>query len=110
MSWFAASSWLRTYAMATFRADLVAGISLATFVIPESIAYASLAGLPPVAGLYCYLIAGLAYAPFGSTRQIAVGPTSAIALLLASNLAPLSRHDAAHYAILASASALFVGL
>jgi sulfate permease, SulP family len=110
MSWFAASSWLRTYAMATFRADLVAGISLATFVIPESIAYASLAGLPPVAGLYCYLIAGLAYAPFGSTRQIAVGPTSAIALLLASNLAPLSRHDAAHYAILASASAMFVGL
>lgn len=110
MSWFAASSWLRTYAMATFRADLVAGISLATFVIPESIAYASLAGLPPVAGLYCYLIAGLAYAPFGSTRQIAVGPTSAIALLLASNLAPLSRHDPAHYAILASASALFVGL
>jgi hypothetical protein len=47
----------------------VAGLSLAAFVIPESLAYASLAQLPPVTGLYCYLVAGITYALFGTSRQ-----------------------------------------
>lgn len=110
MSWFAAQQWLRGYAPAVFRADAVAGLSLAAFAIPESIAYATLAGLPPAAGLYCYLAAGVAYAPFGSSRRIAVGPTSAIALLLASSLAPLAGGDAGRYALLAGSVAVLVGL
>lgn len=92
------------------RADAIAGLSLAAFAIPESIAYATLAGLPPVAGLYCYLVGGIAYALFGTSRQVAVGPTSAIALLIASSLMPLANGDLARYALLASATASLVGV
>ncbi len=53
-----ASEWLRSYEAGSFKNDLVAGLSLAAFVIPESLAYASLAQLPPVTGMYCYLAAG----------------------------------------------------
>ena len=63
--------------------DGVAGLSLAAFVIPESLAYASLAGLPPVSGLYCYLAAGVAYAVFGTSRQLAVIDMTALASLRA---------------------------
>jgi sulfate permease, SulP family len=63
--------------------DGIAGLSLAAFVIPESLAYASLAGLPPVSGLYCYLAAGLAYAVFGTSRQLAVIDMTALASLRA---------------------------
>ena len=88
---------------------MIAGLSLAAFAIPESIAYATLAGLPAVAGLYCYLVAGIAYALFGTSRQVAVGPTSAIALLVASSLMPLAGGDVARYAVLAAATATLVG-
>ena len=53
-------AWLRTYSRPRLRLDVVAGLSLAAFAIPESLAYASLAGLPPISGLYCYLVAGIA--------------------------------------------------
>ena len=66
------------------------------------------AGLPPQTGLYCYLVAGLGYAIFGSSRHIAVGPTSAIALLLGVTLAPLAGGDPARQAALASLTALIV--
>ena len=57
------TEWLGSYSLRPLGPDGVAGLSLAAFVIPESLAYASLAGLPPVSGLYCYLAAGLANAP-----------------------------------------------
>jgi MFS superfamily sulfate permease-like transporter len=79
-------------------------------VIPESLAYASLAGLPPVSGLYCYLAAGLAYAVFGTSRQLAVGPTSALALAVAAGIAALDGGDPARAAALAAAIALMVGV
>ena len=79
-----AFGWLRTYTTRRFGLDLLAGLSLAAFVIPESLAYASLAQLPPVTGLYCYLVAGIAYALFGTSRQLAVGPTSALAIVIVS--------------------------
>ena len=66
--------WIGTYTTSRLALDLVAGLSLAAFVIPESLAYASLAQLPPVTGLYCYLVAGIAYALLGTSRQLAVGP------------------------------------
>jgi SulP family sulfate permease len=102
--------WLPAYGRDALRGDLFAGLSLAAFAIPESIAYATLAGLPPVTGLYCYLVGGVGYALFGTSRRVAIGPTSAIALLLASSLLPLAHGDVARYALLAAATATLVGI
>src|SRR5437868_2277864 len=60
--------WLPHYQLAWLRLDVVAGITLAAYAVPVSLAYAGLAGLPPQTGLYCYLLAGLGYAIFGSSR------------------------------------------
>ena len=93
-----------------FELDLIAGVSLAAFVIPESLAYASLAQLPPVTGLYCYLVAGIAYALFGTSRQLAVGPTSALAIVIATSVVAMGDGDAGRAVALASALALIVGI
>ena len=92
----------------TLRADLVGGIALAAFAIPESMAYAGLAGLPPQAGLYGYLVAGPLFALFTSSRQTAIGPTSSISLMVAATLAPLAAGDPLRYGQLAGATALMV--
>src|SRR5436190_21909677 len=84
---FPPAEWLRRYQQSWLSRDALAGLTLAAYVIPESMAYASLAGLPPQCGVYCYLVAGPAYALFGSSRQLAVGPTSAISLLTGATLA-----------------------
>jgi sulfate permease, SulP family len=94
----------------TVRGDLIAGTTLAAYAVPSSIAYAQLAGMPVATGLYCYLFAGLAYALFGTSRQLAVGPTSAIALTLATTLGAIVVDNPARYAALAGTTALFVGL
>jgi high affinity sulfate transporter 1 len=108
--WFSLpiADWLPRYQSAWLRLDLVAGITLAAYAVPVSLAYAGLAGLPPQTGLYCYLLAGLGYAIFGSSRHLAVGPTSAIALLLGVTLASLSGGDPARQAVLAPLTALIV--
>lgn len=90
------------------RADLVAGIALAAFAIPGSMAYAGLAGLPPQAGLYAYLLAGPLFALFTSSRHVAVGPTSSISMMVAAALAPLAGDDPVRYGQLAAATALMV--
>jgi MFS superfamily sulfate permease-like transporter len=110
LSWIPILRWMRSYDASTFRLDLVAGVSLAAFVIPQSLAYASLAQLPPITGLYCCLAAGMGYAIFGTCRQIAVGPTSAIAILIATSAAALGGGDPARAIAVASALALFAGV
>ncbi len=100
--------WLPRYQPAWLRFDVVAGVTLAAYALPVSLAYAGLAGLPPQTGLYCYLVAGLGYAIFGSSRHLAVGPTSAISLLLGVTLAGLAAGDPARLAALASLTALIV--
>src|SRR5262245_19531365 len=100
--------WLPQYQPAWWRFDAVAGITLAAYAVPVSLAYAGLAGLPPQTGLYGYLLAGLGYALFGSSRHLAVGPTSAIALLLGVTLAGLAGGDPARQAALAPLTALIV--
>jgi sulfate permease, SulP family len=100
--------WLPQYRSAWLRFDVVAGITLAAYAVPVSLAYAGLAGLPPQLGLYCYLVAGLGYATFGSSRHLAIGPTSAISLLLGVTLAGLAAGDPARQAELASLTALIV--
>jgi high affinity sulfate transporter 1 len=102
------ASWLPQYQSAWLRLDAIAGITLAAYAVPVSLAYAGLAGLPPQTGLYCYLLAGLGYAVFGSSRHLAVGPTSAIALLLGVTLAGLAAGDPARQAALAPLTALIV--
>src|SRR5262245_60837764 len=71
-------------------------------------AYAVLAGLPPQAGLYCYLVAGPLFALFTSSRHVAIGPTSSISLMVAATLAPLAAADPVRYGQLACATALMV--
>ena len=66
------TEWLGSYSLRRLGPDGVAGLSLAAFVIPELLAYASLAGLPPVSGLYCYLAAGLANAPTSALYSQAI--------------------------------------
>ncbi|HVS40253.1 MAG TPA: sulfate permease [Gemmataceae bacterium] len=102
------AGWLPQYRPALLRFDLVAGVTLAAYAVPVSLAYAGLAGIPPQMGLYCYLIAGLGYALFGSSRHLAVGPTSAVSLLLGVTLMSLSAGDAARQANLASLTALIM--
>jgi SulP family sulfate permease len=76
-------SWLSNYEARWLAGDIVAGITLAAYAIPVSLAYAELAGLPPQVGIYGYLLGGLGYALLGSSRQLAIGPTSAISLMIA---------------------------
>ena len=102
--------WLSAYGRRDARCDAVAGTTLAAYAVPSSIAYAQLAGMPVATGLYCYLFAGIAYALLGTSRQLAVGPTSSVALTLATTLGVIAVGDPARYAALASTTALLVGL
>jgi sulfate permease, SulP family len=102
--------WLSTYQARWLPSDLVAGITLAAYAIPVSLAYASLAGLPPQVGIYGYLLGGIGYALFGSSRQLAVGPTSAISLMIAGTVGAMAGGDAQLYIQIASLTALAVAL
>jgi len=73
------AEWLPNYERSWLRNDVIAGITVTASVIPEGLAYASLANLPPVTGLYAGLLAAAAYVVFGTSRQVIVGPTSALA-------------------------------
>jgi len=98
--------WLSEYSVSLFGKDVVSGLTLAAYAIPVSLAYASLAGLPPQYGIYGYLIGGIFYAMLGSSRHLAVGPTSAISMLIGVTLANLSGGDIQRWIDLASLSAL----
>lgn len=102
------TQWLPTYRAAWFRSDLVAGLTLTAYAIPVALAYASLAGLPSQVGLYCYMLGAIGYAFFGTSRQLAPGPTSAISILVGVSLAPLAVDDPARYLAMASLTAILV--
>jgi SulP family sulfate permease len=97
-----ARHWLADYRTAWFLDDVVAGVTLAAYAIPISLAYAGLAGLPLEVGVYGYLLGGLGYALLGSSRQLAVGPTSAISLMISATVGEMAGADAQHYAQIAS--------
>jgi sulfate permease, SulP family len=103
---FPPAQWVPTYQGHWLKDDLFAGITLAAYAIPVALAYATLAGLPPEVGVYGYLFGGLGYALFGSSRHLAVGPTSAISLMVGASVAPLAMGDPARYAQIAALSAL----
>jgi high affinity sulfate transporter 1 len=100
--------WLAEYRAAWLPADAVAGVTLAAYAIPVSLAYAGLAGLPPQVGVYGYLLGGLGYALLGSSRQLAIGPTSAISLMIAGTVAAMAEGDATRYAQIASLTGFVV--
>jgi high affinity sulfate transporter 1 len=103
-------TWLAEYKPSWLRHDAIAGVTLAAYAIPVSLAYAGLAGLPPQVGIYGYMLGGIGYALLGSSRQLAVGPTSAISLMIAATVGSLAGGDATRYAQIASLSACAVAL
>ena len=103
-------TWIREYRRSSARSDFVAGLTLAAYAIPVAIAYSSLAGLPGQAGLYCYLFGGLGYVFFGTSRQLAIGPTAAISMAVGAALASLSADDPSRSEALAALTALLVGI
>src|SRR5882757_492894 len=107
---FPPAEWLATYRAAWLRHDLIAGVTLAAYAIPVSLAYAALAGLPPQIGVYGYMLGGIGYALLGSSRQLAVGPTSAISLMIAGTVGSLAAGDPVRYAQIASIAAFAVAL
>lgn len=82
--------WLNGYSGASARQDLVAGLVVVMMLVPQSLAYALLAGLPAEAGLYASILPIVAYAAFGSSRTLAVGPVAVVSLMTASAIAPLA--------------------
>ena len=106
--WFPPARWLAEYQSAWLPSDVVAGITLAAYAIPVSLAYAGLAGLPPQVGVYGYLLGGLGYALLGSSRQLAIGPTSAISLMIAGAVGAMAEGDPQRYAQIASLTAFTV--
>lgn len=108
---FPPAQWLAAYRPQWLIGDAVAGVTLAAYAIPVSLAYASLAGLPPQTGIYGYLLGGLFYALFGTSRQLAVGPTSAISMLVGVTVAGMADGDLARWADIAALTALvFAGM
>lgn len=108
--WAPGATDLRHYRRNWLRGDVLAGVTVAAYLIPQVMAYATLAGLPPVAGLWAALIPMIVYAILGSSRQLSVGPESTTALMTATALAPLAIGDPARYAAMAAALAVLVGV
>jgi sulfate permease, SulP family len=104
-TFFPPAQWVPSYQVPWLRDDLFAGITLGAYAVPEGVAYATLAGLPPQVGIYGYLLGGLGYALFGSSRHLAIGPTSAISLMVGASVAPLAMGDPVRYAQIATLSA-----
>ena len=97
------------YQRGWLRGDVIAGITVAAYLVPQVMAYATVAGLPPVVGLWTVLGPLALYAVLGSSRQLSVGPESTTALMTAIALAPLAAGNSEHYAALAAILAVLVG-
>jgi high affinity sulfate transporter 1 len=101
-----ALKWVRSYEPGWFRGDLAAGVTLAAYLLPAALGDASLAGLPPEAGLYACLFGGLVFWLFCSSRHTSITVTSAISLLIGSSLGGLAGGDPARFAAMAACTAL----
>ncbi|MGI4845334.1 MAG: SulP family inorganic anion transporter [Janthinobacterium lividum] len=101
--------WLQHYRRSMLPGDISAGIVVAMMMIPQGMAYALVAGLPPVAGIYASIVPPLLYALFGTSSTQSVGPMAIISLMTASSLAPLAAPGSALYGVLAAQLALLSG-
>jgi SulP family sulfate permease len=109
-SFFPILEWIQEYNKTLFKGDLSAGITVAVMLIPQGMAYAMIAGLPPVYGLYAAIFPQLIYAIMGSSRQLAVGPVAMDSLLVATTLNTMAIVDTQHYISLAIFLAFFMGV
>ena len=101
--------WLPHYKKSQLRGDVIAGITVATVLIPQGIAYALIAGLPPIYGLYAALIPQLVYTIFGTSRQVAIGPVAMDSLIVATGVSTLALIGSESYIAIAILLALIVG-
>ncbi len=101
--------WLPKYRKEQLQGDVVAGITVATVLIPQGIAYALIAGLPPIYGLYSALIPQIIYAIFGSSRQVAIGPVATDSLIVAASISTIALMGSESYIAIAIFLALLVG-
>ncbi|MBC7600611.1 MAG: sodium-independent anion transporter, partial [Polaromonas sp.] len=108
MTWLPA--WLRAYRPAWLAGDLTAGVIVTVMLIPQSLAYALLAGLPPEVGLYASILPIVAYALLGSSMTLAVGPVAVASLMTASALQPLASAGSAEYVALAVQLSMISGV
>jgi sulfate permease, SulP family len=100
---------LSGYQKSWLRGDILAGVTVAAYLIPQCMAYGELVGVPPVVGLWTILPAMLIYALFGSSRQLSVGPESTTAVMTAAAIAPLLLADGSNYGVLTATLAILVG-
>lgn len=102
--------WLAHYPREYFVGDMLAGFIVAVMLVPQGMAYALLAGLPPEVGLYASILPLIIYGLLGSSRTLAVGPVAIVSLLVATGIAPLAEAGSGAYLQLALALALLVGI
>lgn len=108
--WLPIVDWLPHYRREDLPGDLVAGVTGAAILVPQSMAYARIAGLPPVVGLYASVVPILAYGIFGRSRQLSVGPLATISIMAAVVLGKLAPTGSSSYVALAATLALLVGI
>ncbi len=102
--------WFRHYDKADLRGDLSAGLTTAVMLVPQAMAYAMLAGLPPIIGLYASVVPLAIYSLLGTSRQLAVGPVAMVSLLVAQGVAPLAGNNTELYLAYAVTLSLMVGV
>lgn len=102
--------WFKDYSFNSFRVDAIAGLTVALVLIPQSMAYAQLAGLPPYYGLYASFLPPMIAALFGSSRQLATGPVAIVSLMTASTLEPIATRGGPEFIAYAILLALIVGI
>ncbi len=102
--------WLPQYNSSTFKGDISAGLTVGVMLIPQGMAYAMIAGLPPIYGLYASTIPLIIYALLGTSRQLAVGPVAMVSLLTATGISMLAAGNVSLYIALAISLAFLVGL
>jgi SulP family sulfate permease len=104
------TGWLKNYQLSHFKHDIRAGLTVGVLLIPQSMAYALLAGLPPVYGLYASIVPLAIYAIFGTSHQLAIGPVAIISILIASGIGNIAAPESERYIQLVLAAAFFVGI
>lgn len=108
--WLPILEWLPNYKKTNLQGDISAGLTVGIMLIPQGMAYAMLAGLPPIHGLYAVTVPLLLYALFGTSRQLAVGPVAMVSLLTAAGISSLNPESPEQYLVYALTVAFLVGL
>ncbi len=101
--------WLPQYNIALFKGDLIAGLTVGVMLIPQGMAYAMLAGMPPIYGLYASIVPLILYTILGTSRQLAVGPVAMVSLLIAAGVGTIAEVGSSNFIELAILLALMIG-